>query len=50
MCFFVVVVVVFSNFRVKLNLSLTEARRKAHNKPINTPSGLVHVTECLRNL
>ena len=32
----------FFNFRVELNLSLTEARRKAHNKPINTLSGLVH--------
>ena len=26
----------FFNFRVELNLSLTEARRKARNKPINT--------------
>ena len=26
----------FLNFRVELNLSLTEARRKVHNKPINT--------------
>ena len=38
------------NFRVELNLSLTEARRKAHNKPINTLSGLVHAGERLRNL
>ena len=27
-----------------------EARRKAHNKPINTLSGLVHAGERLRNL
>ena len=40
----------FFNFRVELNLSLTEARRKAHNKPINTLSGLVHAGERLRNL
>ena len=26
----------FLNFRVELNLSLTEARRKVHSKPINT--------------
>ena len=30
----------FLNFRVELNLSLIEARRKAHNKPVNTFSGL----------
>ena len=40
----------FFNFRVELNLSLTEARRKDHNKPINTLSGLVHAGERLRNL
>ena len=49
MTFFVVVVVVF-NFSVELNLSLIEARRKAHNKPINTLSGLVHAGKRLRNL
>ena len=27
-------------FRVELNLSLIETRRKAHNKPVNTFSGL----------
>ena len=47
MTFFVVVVVF--NFSVELNLSLIEARRKAHNKPINTLSGLVHAEEGLRN-
>ena len=46
----VVVVVVVFNFSVELNLSLIEARRKAHNKPINTLSGLVHAGERLRNL
>ena len=52
MTFFVVVVVVVVvfNFSVELNLSLIEARRKAHNKPINTLSGLVHVGEPLRKL
>ena len=40
----------FFNFGVELNLSLTEARRKARNRPINTLSGLVHVGERLRNL
>ena len=40
----------FLNFRVELNLKLMEARRKAHNKPINTLSGLVHAGERLRNL
>ena len=30
------------NFRVELNLSMIEARRKAPNKLINTLSGLVH--------
>ena len=40
----------FLNFRVELNLKLIEARRKAHNKPINTLSGLVHAGERLRNL
>ena len=30
----------FLNFRVELNLSLIEARRKAHNRPVNTFSGL----------
>ena len=43
-CFF------FFNFRVELNLSLAEARRKAHNKPINTFSGWHHAGERLRNL
>ena len=37
-------------FRVELNLSLTEAKRKAHNKPINTLSGLVQAGERLWNL
>ena len=46
----VVVVVVVFNFSVELNLSLIEARRKAHNKPINTLSGLVHAGKRLRNL
>ena len=32
----------FFNFPVELNLSLIEARRKAHNKPIDTLSGLIH--------
>ena len=40
----------FNNFRVELNLSLIETSRKAHNKPINTLSGLVHAGERLRNL
>ena len=40
----------FLNFRVGLNLELIEARRKAHNKPINTLSGLVLAEERLRNL
>ena len=35
----------FLNFRVELNLSLIEARRKALNKPIYTLSGLVHAGE-----
>ena len=35
----------FFNFRVELNLSLIEARRKARNKPIYTLSGLVHAGE-----
>ena len=48
MTFFVVVVVF--NFSVELNLSLIEARRKAHNKPINTLAGLVHAEKRLRNL
>ena len=38
------------NFRVELNLQLIEDRRKAHNKPIITHSGLVHAGESLRNL
>ena len=38
----------FFNSRVELNLQLIEARRKSHNKPINTLSGLVHAR--LRNL
>ena len=41
---------VFFNFRVESKLSLIKARRKAHNKPINTPSGLFHAWERLRNL
>ena len=40
----------FFNFHVELNLSLTEAGHKAHHKPINTLSGLVHAGEPLRNL
>ena len=32
----IVLVFFFFNFRVELNLSLPEARRKVHNKPINT--------------
>ena len=40
----------FFNFRVELNLKLMKARRKAHNKPINALSGLVHAEERLRNL
>ena len=32
------------------DVKLIEARRKAHNKPINTLSGLVHAGERLRNL
>ena len=43
-------VYVFFGFRAELNLSLIETRRKAHNKPINTLSGLVHAGERLRNL
>ena len=38
----------FFNFRVELNLSLIEARRKAHNKSIYTLSGLVHAKKRLR--
>ena len=35
----------FRNFLVELNFKLIEARRKAHNEPINTLSGLAHVRE-----
>ena len=35
----------FWNSLVELSLSMIEARRKAHNKPINTLSGLVHAGE-----
>ena len=37
-------------FRVELNLKLIEVRRKSHNKPITTLSGLVYAGERLRNL
>ena len=40
----------FRNFLVELNFKLIEARRKAHNEPINTLSGLAHAGERLRNL
>ena len=40
----------FYGFRVELNLYLIEARRKSHNKHINTLSGLVNAGERLRNL
>ena len=40
----------FRNFLVELNFKLIEARRKAHNEPINTLSGLVRAGERLRNL
>ena len=40
----------FFGFRVELNLYLNEARRQAHNKPINTLSDLVHAGERLTNL
>ena len=39
-----------NSFRVELNLYLNEARRKAHNKPINTLSHLIHAGKRLRNL
>ena len=41
---------IFFNFRVELNLKLIKARRKVHNKLINTLSGLVHAGERLRKL
>ena len=37
----------FFYFPVELNLSLTKAKRKAHNKPINTLLGLVPAGERL---
>ena len=40
----------FFGLRVEINLYLIEARRQAHNKPINTLSDLVHAGERLRNL
>ena len=36
---------VIDSFRVELKLQLIEAKGKAHNKPINTLSGLVHAGE-----
>ena len=40
----------FFGLRVEINLYLIEARRQAHNKPINTLSDFVHAGERLRNL
>ena len=40
----------FFGFHVELNLKLIEVRRKSHNKPITTLSGLVYAAERLRNL
>ena len=40
----------FFGLRVEINLYLIEARRQAHNKPINTLSDLVHAGERLRNV
>ena len=40
----------FFGLRVEINLYLIEARRQAHNKPINTLSDLVHAGGRLRNL
>ena len=40
----------FFGFHVELNLKLIEVRRKSHNKPITTLSGLVYAEERLRNL
>ena len=40
----------FFGFHVELNLKLIEIRRKSHNKPITTLSGLVYAAERLRNL
>ena len=40
----------FFGFHVELNLKLIKVRRKSHNKPITTLSGLVYAAERLRNL
>ena len=40
----------FFGFHVELNLKLIKVRRKSHNKPITTLSGLVYAAQRLRNL